>query len=144
MRILSLGFPIPGTTIDNRTFASAPAFFDYDAVVVDTAALSTFIEDIVQEREEHTAANGDVVVNSNITTTDDAISFGQTTAAGSITLADGTKTKFWFGGTDCGPGTLTDADLDRLLDCKWRARTVSLHTKPGAAGKQCITGYGIL
>ena len=34
-RILSLGFPLPGTHVDNYTFLSAPAFFDYDAIVVD-------------------------------------------------------------------------------------------------------------
>ncbi len=51
MRILSLGFPLPGASIDNHTFASAPTVFDYDAIVVDTLSLSHFIEDIVETRK---------------------------------------------------------------------------------------------
>lgn len=43
-RILSLGFPLPGPLVDNYNFLTAPAFFDYDAIVVDIAALSELIE----------------------------------------------------------------------------------------------------
>ncbi len=47
MRILALGVPLPGPQIDNYTFASAPSFFDYDALVVDPAALSQLIEQLI-------------------------------------------------------------------------------------------------
>ncbi|MBF6600738.1 MAG: hypothetical protein IVW36_09540 [Dehalococcoidia bacterium] len=43
-RILSLGYPLPGPLVDNYDFVSAPAFFDYDAIVVDPAALSLLLE----------------------------------------------------------------------------------------------------
>jgi hypothetical protein len=46
-RILSLGFPMPGPRVDNYTFASAPSFFDYDALVVNPAALRELIDGIV-------------------------------------------------------------------------------------------------
>ena len=62
MRILSLGFPLPGAPIDNHTFANAPTFFDYDAIVVDTAALSRLIEQVVDGSEEHTTRSGDRIV----------------------------------------------------------------------------------
>jgi hypothetical protein len=45
-RILSLGFPLPGVRVDNYSFCSAPAFFDYDALVIDPAALSRLIEGV--------------------------------------------------------------------------------------------------
>lgn len=45
-RILSLGFPLPGVRVDNYSFASAPAFFDYDALVVDPSSLARLIEGI--------------------------------------------------------------------------------------------------
>ena len=45
MRILSLGFPLPGAPIDNHDFASAPSFFDYAAIVVDPHAVSELIEE---------------------------------------------------------------------------------------------------
>jgi hypothetical protein len=45
-RILSLGFPLPGVRVDNYSFCSAPAFFDYDALVVDPSALSRLIEGV--------------------------------------------------------------------------------------------------
>ncbi len=62
MRILSLGFPMPGPPVDNHSFASAPSFFDYDAVVVDPKALSHLIEDIA-DGAEHTTRSGERVVN---------------------------------------------------------------------------------
>ncbi|HEX5479008.1 MAG TPA: hypothetical protein VFY79_04745 [Dehalococcoidia bacterium] len=43
-RILSLGFPLPGPLVDNYNFLTAPAFFDYDAIVADVGALSELIE----------------------------------------------------------------------------------------------------
>ncbi len=46
-RILSLGFPMPGVRVDNYNFCSAPAFFDYDALVVEPRALAQLIEDTV-------------------------------------------------------------------------------------------------
>jgi hypothetical protein len=62
-RILSLGFPLPGLRVDNYSFLSAPSFFDYDAVVVDPAALGQLIEAIVAGSEEARAFNGDPVRN---------------------------------------------------------------------------------
>ncbi|HZP57871.1 MAG TPA: hypothetical protein VFC53_10010 [Dehalococcoidia bacterium] len=44
-RILSLGFPLPGPHVDNYNFITAPSFFDYDALVIDPAALSRLIEE---------------------------------------------------------------------------------------------------
>lgn len=64
MRILSLGTPLPGPPIDNHTFASAPAFFDYDALVVDPQALSQLIEEVVEGSAEHTTRSGERVANA--------------------------------------------------------------------------------
>ena len=64
MRILSLGFPMPGPPVDNHTFINAPSFFDYDALVVDPAVLSQLIEDIAGGSDEHRTASGDLVVNA--------------------------------------------------------------------------------
>ena len=46
-RILSLGYPLPGPLVDNYTFISAPAFFDYDALVVEIAAVSALLEGVI-------------------------------------------------------------------------------------------------
>ena len=63
MRILSLGFPMPGPPVDNHTFAGAHAFFDYDALVVDPQALSHLIEEIAGGSDRHTTRAGDRIVN---------------------------------------------------------------------------------
>jgi len=63
MRILSLGFPMPGPPVDNHSFASAPSFFDYAALVVDPKALSQLIEEIADGSGAHTTRSGDRVVN---------------------------------------------------------------------------------
>ena len=67
MRILSLGFPMPGPPVDNHSFASAPTFFDYDAVVVSPVALSLLIEEVVDASAEHTTRAGERVVNGPTT-----------------------------------------------------------------------------
>ncbi|MCH8849192.1 MAG: hypothetical protein IIC89_00005, partial [Chloroflexi bacterium] len=64
MRILSLGFPMPGAPVQNHSFASAPSFFDYDALVVHPQALSILIEQVVDAGEEHTTRSGERVVNA--------------------------------------------------------------------------------
>lgn len=51
-RILSLGFPLPGTRVDNYTFVSAPAFFDYDAIVVDPLALAQLVRGVIDGTAE--------------------------------------------------------------------------------------------
>lgn len=62
-RILSLGFPLPGVRVDNYNFLSAPSFFDYDALVVDPAALGQLIEAAVAGSDEARTFNGDLVRN---------------------------------------------------------------------------------
>ena len=64
MRILSLGFPLPGPQVDNHTFANAPTFFDYDALVVNPQALSQFIEEVVEGSGEHATRSRERVVNA--------------------------------------------------------------------------------
>ena len=71
MRILSLGFPMPGPQVDNHTFANAPTFFDYDALVVNPQALSQLIEDVVSGGEAHTTGSRQPVANAP--TTPDAV-----------------------------------------------------------------------
>ena len=73
MRILSLGFPMPGPQVDSHTFANAPTFFDYDAMVVDPRALSQLIEEVVAGEEAHTTRSREPV--ANIATEPGAVSF---------------------------------------------------------------------
>jgi hypothetical protein len=63
MRILVIGFPLPNPQIDNYTFISAPSFFDYDAVVVEAAAVSRVIEEVLNRTEEHRTFVGEPVLN---------------------------------------------------------------------------------
>lgn len=63
MRVLSLSFALPNPSVDNYSFASAPSFFDYDAAVVDPAALSRLIEEIADQSAEHASNAGEPLVN---------------------------------------------------------------------------------
>lgn len=69
MRFLSLGFALPGPRVDNYSFASAPSFFDYDAIFVDPAALSRLIEALVDGEEQH-ATHFEEPVGNGLTTAD--------------------------------------------------------------------------
>lgn len=46
MRVVSLGFSLPDPRVDNHSIANAPALFEYDACVIDPAAVSRQIEDL--------------------------------------------------------------------------------------------------
>lgn len=72
-RILSLGFPLPGTQVDNYTFLSAPSFFDYDAMVVDPHALSQLIERVIDGSVEATTFNDAPVRNTPTSPADAAL-----------------------------------------------------------------------
>lgn len=63
MRVLVIGFPLPNPRIDNYSFIQAPSFFDYDAVVVESAAVSRVIEDVLTRSEDHQTFAGDPVLN---------------------------------------------------------------------------------
>jgi hypothetical protein len=63
MRILSLGVPLPGPCIDNHSFADAPAFFDYDAIIADPLVLSRLIEGVANGNEQHAARSGERIFN---------------------------------------------------------------------------------
>lgn len=63
MRILVLGFPLPNPQVDNYTIINAPALFDYDAVIIDPAAASQAVEDVIDQRAEHTTWAREPVVN---------------------------------------------------------------------------------
>ena len=66
-RILSLGFPMPGTQVDNHTFLSAPSFFDYDAIVVEPHALSLLIEGGIDGPIEATTFADEPIANAPAT-----------------------------------------------------------------------------
>src|SRR3989304_2918418 len=63
MRALVIGFPLPDPQIDNYNFLSAPSFFDYDALVVDTASVSRAIEEVVSQSQERLTYTDEPVVN---------------------------------------------------------------------------------
>ena len=63
MRVLAVGFALPNPEVDNYSFAQAPSFFDYDAVVVDPSAVSRLIEEVVDQTGEHVTNSREPVNN---------------------------------------------------------------------------------
>lgn len=54
MRILALGCTLPNPQVDNYNWASAPSFFDYDALVIDPAdGVSSFVEAVVKGSDDY-------------------------------------------------------------------------------------------
>ena len=77
MRILALGTALPDSSVDNYDWASAPSFFDYDALVVEPAqSVSKLVEGVVEGK-------GD----APLTYEDEAVLDGPTTAS-AVGLAD--------------------------------------------------------
>ncbi|MBI1884910.1 MAG: hypothetical protein HYS09_01100 [Chloroflexi bacterium] len=63
MRTLVIGLPLPHVSFDNFSFLSAPSFFDYEAMIVEAAAVSRVIEDVMEGRAEHRTHDSLPVVN---------------------------------------------------------------------------------
>ena len=63
MRTLVIGIPLPHVSFDNYSFVSAPAFSDYGRLIVDTAAVSTTVEEVVSGEAEHRNFAGMPVTN---------------------------------------------------------------------------------
>jgi hypothetical protein len=57
MRILSIGFPIPGPNIENFRFLAAPAWFDYDAVIADPEAIGRELNEAKAQEAVRAIAN---------------------------------------------------------------------------------------
>jgi hypothetical protein len=64
MRLLVVGMPLPNQRIDNYSFFSAPSFFDYDAMLIDPAAISQAVDEIVGGGGAHTTAADEPIVNA--------------------------------------------------------------------------------
>jgi len=47
MRTLVIGLPLPHVSFDNYSFISAPAFSEYQRLIVDTASVSKAVEEVV-------------------------------------------------------------------------------------------------
>jgi len=64
MQLLVVGMPLPNPRIDNYSFFSAPAFFDYDAILVEPEAISKSIDEVVAGGSSHSSAAGEAIVNA--------------------------------------------------------------------------------
>jgi hypothetical protein len=63
MRVLSIGHPLPNAAIDNRSIFDAPALFDYEAIVIDPAAVQESIREAALATAPHATSSGVPVVN---------------------------------------------------------------------------------
>lgn len=71
MRILTLGCALPDSSIDNYDWASAPSFFDYDAIVVEPQqAISKMIAEVVNGTGETPLTYDDEAVLDGPSTAD--------------------------------------------------------------------------
>ncbi len=74
-RILSLGFPLPGVRVDNYNLLSSPAIFDYDALVIDTGAVTALIGGVLDGSAEAKTFAG-LPVRDESSTTPSSASLG--------------------------------------------------------------------
>lgn len=63
MRVLSIGHPLPNVAVDNRTIFDAPTLFDYEAIVIDPAAVQASIREAALATAPHATSAGVPVVN---------------------------------------------------------------------------------
>ena len=66
-RTVVIGIPLPHSTFDNYSFASAPSISEYTRLIVDIAAVSRVVEEIIHGSAEHKTFSGQPVVNGPAT-----------------------------------------------------------------------------
>jgi hypothetical protein len=69
MRTLVIGIPLPHVSFDNYSFISAPAFSDYQRIIVEMSSVSTAIEEVVAGERDHHDFGGHLVHNAPSTAT---------------------------------------------------------------------------
>jgi hypothetical protein len=67
-RTLVLGIPLPHSAFDNASFLSAPSFSEYTRLIVEPAAASRAIDDVVQGVAAHQTYGGQAIVNGEAST----------------------------------------------------------------------------
>ncbi|MDP6605299.1 MAG: hypothetical protein QF664_03420 [Dehalococcoidia bacterium] len=67
MRMLSLSHPLPHRQLDNYSIFTAPTIFDYDAIIVDPAAMLATIAEAADATAEHLTHADVAVVNGETT-----------------------------------------------------------------------------
>ncbi len=68
VRILSVGHPLAHREIDNYSVFSAPAFSDYEVVVVDPAGVFAAVREVIDATAPHETFSGVPIVNGQSTT----------------------------------------------------------------------------
>ncbi len=63
MRVLSIGHPLPNSAVDNRSIFDAPTLFDYEAIVIDLAAVQESVREAALATAPHQTSAGVPVVN---------------------------------------------------------------------------------
>jgi len=67
MRALVVGIPLPHVSFDNYSFVSAPAFSDYQRLIVESSSVSAVVEEVVGGGGEHRDFAGHLVHNGSST-----------------------------------------------------------------------------
>ena len=49
MRVLAIGYPLPDMAIDNYNPLTAPAYSDYDALIIDPASITKSVHALLHE-----------------------------------------------------------------------------------------------
>lgn len=68
MRILSVGHPLAHREVDNHTVFNAPAFSDYEVIVVDPAGVFAAVREVIDATAPHETYSGVPIVNGASTT----------------------------------------------------------------------------
>jgi len=68
IRTLVLGIPLPHPAFDNASFLSAPSFSEYTRLMVEPAAASRAIDEVVQGTAAHQTYGGQAIVNGEAST----------------------------------------------------------------------------
>src|SRR5262245_6936860 len=122
MRVLVIGIPLPHVSFDNYSFLSAPAFSDYRRLIVDTAAVSRTVEEVISGEAAHRNFAGVPVTNGP--STGQAFSLEQL-------LQMRRRESEWFLAPGGVLACLAHPDIVHVVDaCGWR-RYAWLPAPPG-------------
>ncbi|MCY4393346.1 MAG: hypothetical protein OXE43_15075 [Chloroflexi bacterium] len=69
MRILTIGYSLPNTIVDNHTILNAPSITDYDAALIDPEAITMSVQQLLEGERPFVAQDGRDVVNGATTAT---------------------------------------------------------------------------
>ena len=67
MQVITIGYSLPNTKVDNHNVLNAPSYTDYEALFVNPSSITTTVSELLEGNKEFSAQDGRPIINGSTT-----------------------------------------------------------------------------